>query len=135
VHSKDPSALLLPQPKQEQWNLECFCLSVCLKKAVCPSHWLLASDALAGTLHAAVHRRAPHSHEAAWAPEEALTPAEALTAHTLAGAAAAGLERELGSIEAGKMADWVLLRGTAGPGDAAAAVQQTYVGGKCMHGC
>lgn len=82
-----------------------------------------------------MHRRAPDGDGAAWAAEEALTPAQALTAHTLAGAAAAGLERELGSVEAGKMADWVLLSGTAGPGDAAAAVQQTHVGGRCVHGC
>ncbi|KAL4419239.1 hypothetical protein ABPG77_001177 [Micractinium sp. CCAP 211/92] len=69
----------------------------------------MSLDPLAGVLHAAVHRAAPGSGDAPWAPSEALTPAQALAAHTWAGAAAAGLERDLGSVAAGKLADFAVL--------------------------
>ena len=82
----------------------------------------------AETLHAAVHRQAAGSGDAAWAPEEALTVAQALAAHTAAGAAAAGLERELGRIQPGMLADFAVL---SGPPGAAAGVQQAFVGGVC----
>jgi hypothetical protein len=88
----------------------------------------------AASLYAAVHRRAPgESSSQAWGLEEALTPEEALAAHTLGGAAVAGLDRELGSISEGKLADFAVL--TAAPGVAAARVLRTYVGGRCVHGC
>ena len=80
-----------------------------------------------------MHRRAPSSSKPAHAPTEALGVAEALTAHTLAGAEAVGLDRELGSIAVGKLADFVVLDGA--PGQAATAVRQTFIDGRCMHGC
>jgi predicted amidohydrolase YtcJ len=51
----------------------------------------------------------------------------------------AGLEADLGSIAAGKLADFVVLDvlGLGGSGErlAEVAVQRTYVGGRCKHGC
>ena len=86
-----------------------------------------------------MHRRASDGSSApAWAPEEALTVAEALAAHTAAGAAAAGLEDSLGRIAAGLLADFVVLSGPpvgAADGTGAGAVLQTHVGGACAWGC
>lgn len=90
-------------------------------------------------LHAAVHRRAADgSSGPAWAPEEALGVAEALAAHTAAGAAAAGLEGSLGRVAAGLLADFVVLSGPpvgAADGSGAGKVLETYVGGVCAFGC
>ncbi|KAL4431236.1 hypothetical protein ABPG75_006492 [Micractinium tetrahymenae] len=97
------------------------------------SDWpVVPLDPLAGALYAAVHRAAPGSGDAPWAPSEALTPAQALAAHTWAGAAAAGFERDLGSIAAGKLADFAVL--SRQPGDTAARARQTHVGGRCQFG-
>lgn len=107
------------------------CMAVKLRL---PPRWhVLRHGTAAGSLYAAVHRQAPGGGAGPWAPEEALSVAEALEAHTLAGAAAAGLERELGSIAVGKLADFVVLGAT--PGDAAPEVCRTVVGGKCVYGC
>lgn len=87
----------------------------------------------------AVHRRAAGSSDPAWAPEEALSVDEALAAHTAAGAAAAGLESDLGRIAPGMLADFVVLSGppvgTADGAQSAGGVQRTYVGGACAWGC
>lgn len=47
----------------------------------------------------------------AWSPGETLTPTEALRAYTLGSAAMAGLDGEIGSLEVGKLADFVVLSG------------------------
>lgn len=86
----------------------------------------------AGTLHAAVHRPAPGSSSPAWVPQEAVSVAAALAAHTAAGAAAAGLAAELGQIAAGKLADFAVLSGPPGHDG---SVLQTFVGGRCRWGC
>lgn len=59
--------------------------------------------------------------------------AQALAAHTAAGAAAAGLDTDLGRISAGMLADFVVL--DAPPGTEGVAVRQTHVGGRCVYGC
>lgn len=65
-------------------------------------------------------------------PEEAVSVAQALAAHTAAGAAAAGLEADLGQVAAGKLADFVVL---SGPPSHDSRVLQTFVGGRCRWGC
>ena len=110
-----------------------------LQSCSCPSPMLGPPYRHAGTLHAAVHRRAPGNQGGpAWAPEESLSIAEALAAHTAAGAAAAGLGNDLGRIAPGLLADFVLLSGPpvgTPEGAGAGAVLQTYVGGCCAWGC
>ena len=44
-----------------------------------------------------------------WYPDQRLTVAQAIRAYTLDSASAAGLDRDLGSIVAGKLADLVVL--------------------------
>ena len=62
------------------------------------------------SIHAAVTRQRPSGQPAGgWYPEQCLTVAEAIHAYTLGSAWAAGLDRDLGSIAAGKLADLVVL--------------------------
>lgn len=58
-------------------------------------------------LYTAVTRQTPvgHEPEGGWYPEHRLTRAQALRAYSLGGAVAVGRERELGSLEPGKLAD------------------------------
>lgn len=72
-------------------------------------------------------------------PAALLRRGEALLAHTAAGAAAAGLEAEVGRIAPGLRADFVVLDAFPEGGAAAAAalprVLRTYVDGECAWGC
>ena len=62
------------------------------------------------TLHAAVTRQDRENNPpGGWRPEEAMTREEALYAATMAGAYAMHAEDVLGSIEAGKLADFVVI--------------------------
>lgn len=74
------------------------------------SDWPVAPlDVLAG-IDAAVNRRTlDGKHPNGWFPDQRITVAEAVGAYTLGGAFAAHQERDRGSIEAGKLADFVLL--------------------------
>jgi predicted amidohydrolase YtcJ len=58
-------------------------------------------------LYTAVTRRTPQGHEpeGGWYPAHCLTRAQALRAYSLGGATAVGRNRELGSLEPGKLAD------------------------------
>lgn len=104
------------------------------------SDWPVVPLEPLGTLHAAVQRgqaagseaRAPAGAAAA-AEAEAVTYAEALRCHTLAGARAALLEQDLGAIRAGLLGDFAVLSAT--PESGRGAVRQTYVGGECAFGC
>jgi hypothetical protein len=61
-------------------------------------------------IHAAVtRRRRDGTPPGGWHPEQRLTVAEAVWAYTFGPALAAGLERDLGSISPGKLADLVVL--------------------------
>ena len=70
----------------------------------------------------------------AWAPDERLTRAEALASFTLDAAYAAHAEGALGSIEAGKLADFVVLSRdimTVVPGEIpGVTVRRTFIGGR-----
>ena len=89
-------------------------------------------------LYTAVTRQDPVTHEPAggWLPEERIPMAQALRNYTLGSACAAGRECELGSLEAGKLADFVVLDHdlTACEADdiQATRVLATYVGGRCV---
>ena len=62
------------------------------------------------TLHAAVTRQDRENNPpGGWFPEEAMTREEALYAATMAGAYAMKAEDVLGSIEVGKLADFVVI--------------------------
>jgi predicted amidohydrolase YtcJ len=89
---------------------------------------------LAG-IHAAVTRRSRAGVLAD--PHEAITPAQALLAYTLGAAQAAGMAAEVGSLEAGKRGDFVVL--SANPLEcpaetlASLEVLETWVGGERLH--
>lgn len=90
-----------------------------------------------GALYAAVYRcRGPG--ESPWYPEERLTIAEAVWAHTMGAALAGGTEQEQGTLEAGKWADLVVLNTDvlAGGEEAlrTARVEATWVGGRPVYG-
>lgn len=87
-------------------------------------------------LYAAVTRQDPASHEPAggWLPAERIPAADALRIYTAGSADAAGRAHELGSLDAGYLADFVVL--DADPLTCAAdelqgvRVLETYVGGR-----
>ena len=89
-------------------------------------------------LYTAVTRQDPATHEPAggWLPEERIPMAQAIRNYTFGSACAAGREREIGSLEAGKLADFVVLDHdlTACEADdiQATRVLATYVGGRCV---
>ncbi len=70
----------------------------------------------------------------AWSPDETLTPDEALRAYCLGGAYAAHANDRVGSLEAGKLADFVVLSGDPtrldADGIAALRAEQVFVGGE-----
>jgi predicted amidohydrolase YtcJ len=71
--------------------------------SVAPLNPLLGIDA-------AVHRRTlDGKHPKGWFPEQKITVAEAIECYTLSSAYAAFQEKELGALEAGKLADLVVL--------------------------
>ena len=74
------------------------------------SDWPVAPvDALAG-IEAAVYRRTlDGKHPDGWFPAQRIAPEEAVAAYTRAGAWAAGRDRDEGTIEPGKVADFVVL--------------------------
>ena len=91
------------------------------------------------TIYAAVHRRTlDGKHPEGWFPEQRITVKEALEAYTLTSAYAAFQERDLGTLEAGKLADVaVLSRDILDPSQAehiaATEVVLTVAGGKVVY--
>ena len=89
------------------------------------------------SLYAMVSRKQP-GREGAFFPEQALTRAEAIRAYTMNNAYAAFEEREKGSLEVGKLADFIVLDRDllTCPEDsiATARVEETWVGGRRVYG-
>jgi predicted amidohydrolase YtcJ len=89
-------------------------------------------------IDAAVHRRTlDGKHPDGWFPVQCITVAEAIECYTLTSAYAAHLEKELGTLEPGKLADLVVLsRDILSPaerdGIAAAKVTLTMTGGRVV---
>jgi predicted amidohydrolase YtcJ len=90
-------------------------------------------------IDAAVQRRTlDGKHPEGWFPAQKITVAEAVEAYTLTSAYAAGQDKDKGSLEAGKLADFVVLsRDILAEGEreklAQAEVVLTVVGGKVIH--
>lgn len=90
-------------------------------------------------LYTAVTRKDPSTHlpEKGWHPEQNISIAKALQYYTLGSAIAAGNERNLGSLEPGKFADFVVLQNDLLTIEAekiqSNKVLATYLGGKCVY--
>lgn len=90
-------------------------------------------------LYTAVTRQDPFTHAPAggWLPGERIPMAQALRNYTLGSACAAGRDHELGSLEVGKLADFVVLdrdlTTCAEDEIQETRVLATYVGGRCVH--
>ena len=85
--------------------------------------------------YAAITRQDIHGQPpGGWAPAERLTREQALRSFTLDAAHAAHAEGDLGSIEVGKLADFVVLSRdimTVGPADVPGTeVRRTFIGGR-----
>jgi predicted amidohydrolase YtcJ len=102
------------------------------------SDWPVAPlDVMAG-IDAAVNRRTPDGkHPDGWFPEQRITVAEAVEAYTLGSAYGGFQEKERGSIQVGKLADFAILsRDICDPAQrdkiADTKVDTTVVGGKVV---
>ena len=90
-------------------------------------------------LYTAVTRQDPESHlpKGGWLPSERISMASALRNYTLGSATAAGDEENLGSLEAGKFADFIVLDQDLLAIDAERIqdtnVLATYLGGTCIY--
>lgn len=90
-------------------------------------------------LYTAVTRQDPESHlpKGGWLPSERISMASALRNYTLGSATAAGDEENLGSLEAGKFADFIVLDQDLLTIDAERIqdtnVLATYLGGACIY--
>lgn len=74
------------------------------------SDWNVAPlDPIAGIYAAVTRRTLDDKNPNGWVPEQKINVAEALKAYTINNAWAVGMENELGSLEPGKLADFVVL--------------------------
>lgn len=100
------------------------------------SDWTVAPlDALDG-IHAATHRtpRGTSADTPPWMPEQRLSAEEAMIGYTSAAARASCWEEEVGSLEAGKLADFVVLdRSPLEAFHELPRVLQTFVGGERVY--
>jgi predicted amidohydrolase YtcJ len=103
------------------------------------SDWSVAPLSPILGIDAAVHRRTlDGKNPRGWFPEQKITVEQAVTAYTLGSAFAAGRERELGALAAGKLADLVVLSGDIFAESerdriAGTEVVMTVVGGKVVY--
>jgi predicted amidohydrolase YtcJ len=104
------------------------------------SDWPIVEMDPLGSVYAAAFRKSLGAQEAAWAGEEQLSVEQALLGHTTGAAVAIGAEGRVGKLAEGMLADFVVLssspllwQGTAA--DARPQVLQTFLGGRCAHGC
>lgn len=105
------------------------------------SDWpVVPIDPLLG-IYVSVHRRSPDMPPSqAWHMGGAVTPEQAMLAHTRGAAFACGLEEDIGSLRQGMQADFAVLDGDMlrvlqEGGNRIPAIKATYVSGKCRHGC
>lgn len=95
------------------------------------SDWPVADIDPLNNIRAAV-KRIPAGWKASWIPSECLSINAALDAHTISAARAAFLEKDLGSLSPGKLADFVVLSTSSWQKfteEASASIEATYVGG------
>jgi predicted amidohydrolase YtcJ len=103
------------------------------------SDWSVAPISALEGIDAAVNRRTlDGKHPGGWFPEQKITVAEAVEAYTLNSAYASFQEKERGSLELGKFADFVVLsRDILAPAErdhiAETKVRYTVVGGKVVY--
>ena len=71
--------------------------------------WVAPISPILGIYAAVTRRTLDGAHPGGWIPEEKVTVAEAVHAYTVAAAYASGEEHKKGSIEPGKLADFVVL--------------------------
>jgi predicted amidohydrolase YtcJ len=103
------------------------------------SDWFVAPPMPLVGIYAAVTRRTlDDAHPGGWVPEQKITVEDALRAYTINGAYASFEERDKGSLERGKLADFVLIDRdltTIPPGQIRdARVRLTVVGGRIVFG-
>lgn len=100
------------------------------------SDWYVAPATPLEGIDAAVNRRTlDGKHPNGWVPEQKITTEEALRAYTSGAAYAGFAEKELGTLEVGKLADLVIVdRNILEPGSdlSQARVKLTMVGGKVV---
>ncbi|HET7231300.1 MAG TPA: amidohydrolase [Longimicrobium sp.] len=102
------------------------------------SDWFVAPPTPLEGIYAAVTRRTlDDQHPGGWVPEQKITVEEALRAYTSGAAFGVFQEREKGTLEPGKLADWVLidrdLRAIAPETIRDAHVLMTVVGGQVVY--
>jgi hypothetical protein len=102
------------------------------------SDWPVAPlDPMIGIDAAMFRRTTDGLHPDGWVPEERITGEEALTAYTVTNAYAGFMEDKVGTIEAGKLADLVVLSGDPTKANAATIggirVLRTVVGGDTVY--
>ena len=102
------------------------------------SDWFVAPATPLEGIDAAVNRRTlDGEHPDGWVPAQKITAEEALRAYTSGGAYASFREDDLGTLEAGKLADLVILNRDIVRADpdklADAAVEMTIVGGRIVY--
>ena len=102
------------------------------------SDWFVAPPVPLEGIYAAVTRRTlDGAHPGGWVPEQKITVEEALRAYTRAGAFAEFAERDRGTLEPGKLADFVLidrdLTRVAPETIRDARILLTVVGGRAVH--
>ncbi|KNA12300.1 hypothetical protein SOVF_127140 isoform B [Spinacia oleracea] len=95
------------------------------------SDWPVADIDPLNNIRAAV-TRIPPAWETPWIPSECLTLNNALDAHTILAARACFLDKEIGSLSPGKLADFVVLSTNSWEkfiAEAFASIEATYIGG------
>ena len=99
------------------------------------SDWPTAPLAPLVQIADAVSRESPYGlYEGAWFPKERLTLANAIKSYTIKPAIAAGIDDEVGSIEVGKWADFVILDAEFSPSTLREInVEATYLAGNLTY--
>ncbi|CAO2820608.1 unnamed protein product [Amaranthus hypochondriacus] len=95
------------------------------------SDWPVADIDPLNSIRAAV-KRIPPAWETSWIPSQCITLNDALDAHTISAARACFLDKIIGSLSPGKLADFVILSTNSWEeftAEAVASIEATYIGG------